>query len=82
MVAPGLDAFRVVRFKVALEAKDRLRLPEYKGSALRRSALTKKGLKPIRSDNRVLPKRVHEVSLFFPHTGPRGDGARWPGRSA
>lgn len=35
MVAPGLDAFRVARFKVALEAKDRLRLPEYKGSALR-----------------------------------------------
>ena len=78
-------------------------------------ALTKKGLKPIRSDNRILPKRAQEVSLFFPHTGapdfvveaklyyrypvalakpeeitqemasatgPRGDGARRPRRSA
>jgi len=35
VVAPGLDAFRVARFKVALEAKDRLCLPEYKGSTLR-----------------------------------------------
>ncbi|GEM_PF-2741161 len=34
MVAPGLDAFRVARFKVALKAKDWLRLLEYKGSAL------------------------------------------------
>jgi hypothetical protein len=35
VVAPGLDAFRVARFTVALEAKDRLCLPEYKGSTLR-----------------------------------------------
>lgn len=35
MVLPGLDSFRVARFTLTLEAKDRLRLPLYKGSVLR-----------------------------------------------
>jgi hypothetical protein len=35
LVTPGLDAFRVARFNVTLEAKDRLVLPENKGSVLR-----------------------------------------------
>lgn len=35
MVLPELDSFRIARFALTLEAKDRLRLPEYKGSALR-----------------------------------------------
>ena len=35
MVLPGLDTFRVARFTLTLEAKDRLRLPPYKGSVLR-----------------------------------------------
>lgn len=29
------DSFRVARFTLALEARDRLRLPAYKGSVLR-----------------------------------------------
>lgn len=35
MVLPGLDSFRVARVTLTLEAKDRLRLPAYKGSVLR-----------------------------------------------
>lgn len=35
MVLPELDAFRVARFKVSLEAQEQLRLPPYKGSVLR-----------------------------------------------
>jgi hypothetical protein len=35
VVLPGLDSFRVARFTLTLEAKDRLRLPPYKGSVLR-----------------------------------------------
>ena len=35
MAPPGLDTFRVVRFKLTLEAKERLVLPPYKGTVLR-----------------------------------------------
>lgn len=35
MVLPELDSFRVARFELTLEARDRLRLPPYKGSVLR-----------------------------------------------
>lgn len=35
MVSPGLDAFRLARFRITLEAKERLHLPPYKGSVLR-----------------------------------------------